>query len=348
MASTGKKKSVVAGPVRELPASRIVAVKTLRKNPRNARTHSKKQIGQIARSIAEFGFAVPIVADEEGLVLAGHGRLDAAVGLGLSEVPVITLTGLSPARKRAFMLADNKIAGNSAYDRALLTAELAGLGDLLVAEGLDVSVTGFEAVEVDQLVSDFETDSRDPADQTDPVWEVSDPVSVRGDVWRLGQHRLMCGDAKSYEDLDRLIGWKAGRYGVYGSALQRENRGRGGRGKIKHAEFAEASGEQSSRESSLFLWETLENAVRVSAKGAVHFVFMDWRHAYELSMAGKYVYDAHLNTVVWSKTNAGQGSFYRSQHELVFVFRAGKEPHRNNIQLDAMAAHARTCGPIRG
>ena len=147
-----------------------IAVGAIKPNPRNARTHAKKQICQIADSITAFGFLVPILVDEGGMVIAGHGRYEAAVLLGLQQVPVIRVESLSDAKRRALALADNKIAQNAGWDLELLASELPELADILVVEGLDISITGFAPVEIDQIATDFEADPSDPADTVDPGW----------------------------------------------------------------------------------------------------------------------------------------------------------------------------------
>ena len=176
-----------------MPNMQWIGVDAIKPNPRNARTHSKKQIRQIADSITAFGFLVPILVDQNGMVIAGHGRYGAAVLLGLQEVPVIRVEGLSEAKRRALALADNKIADNAGWDRELLASELPDLADILVVEGLDISITGFAPVEIDQIATDFEADPTDPADTVDPEWTNGPPVSAPGDLWKLGDHRLLCG-----------------------------------------------------------------------------------------------------------------------------------------------------------
>ena len=176
----------------------------------NARTHSDAQVEQIAASIREFGFVNPVLVDEHGEIIAGHGRTLAAKLLGLDRVPVIRRDGLSDAQKRALRLADNKIALNSGWDEALLAAELSVLADM----DFDINLTGFDTTEIDALLAApppeppspaaTEPDAEDPADQ-----DVEPPrqrVTRRGDVWLLGEHRLMCGDSTSAEDMARLVG----------------------------------------------------------------------------------------------------------------------------------------------
>jgi DNA modification methylase len=309
-----------------------VSPHALKPNPRNVRIHSKKQIRQIADSIVAFGFVVPIVVDENDTILLGHGRFAAAIDLNLSKVPVIVLEGLSEAKKRALLLADNKITANAGWDRKRLAVELPELTELLIEEGLDISITGFEPVEIDQIAIDFEEDTSDPADTVESEW-LAASVSKPGDIWSLGEHRLLCGDARNVDDLDRLMSGQRAAMGFLDPPYNVRIRGVVGRGQVRHSEFAMASGEMSRTDFTAFLEETLGTAARVSREGAVHFVCMDWRHVGELIEVGHEVYGEMLNLVVWAKTNAGQGSFYRSQHELIGVFRVGEAKHLNNVEL---------------
>jgi 16S rRNA G966 N2-methylase RsmD len=310
-----------------------VAVEKLKPNGRNARTHSRKQVRQIADSITAFGFVNPILVDEEGIIIAGHGRYAAALLLGLKEVPVIELGGLSKARQRALALADNKIAENAGWDRQLLAVELPELAQVLIAENIEISITGFAPVEIDQLAIDFEETSSDPADGVNPKWLVSNTVTKPGDLWQLGNHRLLCGDARNPNVLKLLMNGCAATMAFLDPPYNLRVRDIVGRGQVQHAEFAMASGELSREEFVDFLKATLTVAASVSRDGAVHYVCMDWRHTGELLEAGNAVYGDFLNLAVWGKSNAGQGSFYRSQHELVGVFRVGEAAHLNNVEL---------------
>ena len=310
-----------------------IAIKTLKPNRRNAHTHSKKQISQIAESIRQFGFVVPIIADETWRILCGHGRHQAGMQLGLTLVPVVQVCGLSAARKRALALADNKIAANAGWDRELLASELAELSRLLIEDDLDIAITGFDAPEIDQLTADFEEDPADPADTLDPAWGTAPSVTKLGDFWHLDQHRLLCADARRESDLALLMGGRQAAMAFMDPPYNVAVRDIVGRGRIKHGEFVMGSGELSRGEFVEFLKNTLGKAAAVSRDGAVHFVCMDWRHIGQLLEAGEEVYGATLNLAVWVKSNAGQGSFYRSQHELIAVFRVGDRPSLNNIEL---------------
>jgi DNA modification methylase len=297
----------------------------------NARTHSKKQIRQIANSILRFGWTYPFLVDEDRNVLAGHGRLEAAKQLGLKHVPIIVITGLSEAEKRALSLADNKIAANAGWDRKLLAAELGELAALLPECNLNIDITGFEASEVDALMGDLVDPEQDPADELPALAET--PVSRSGDLWQLNEHRLLCGDATVAPDLRGLMDRRRAAmiftdppYNLRISSVQ-------GRGRIKHGNFAQASGEMSSDQFTRFLHTSLGLAAKHSKNGSIHYIFIDWRHIRELLSAGSDVYSELKNIVVWAKTNAGQGSFYRSQHEFICVYKFGDAAHINNFEL---------------
>jgi DNA modification methylase len=314
-----------------LRAVRLSSIRKLRRNDRNSRTHSKMQVGQIANSIRQFGWTYPILVDENNVILAGHGRYDAALQLGLREVPIIVVSGLSDAEKRALALADNKIASNAGWDRAALAAELGELADLLPKCDLSIDITGFEPAEIDALMGDLIDPEQDAGDELPDLGKW--PISRTGDLWLLGRHRLLCGDARNSLDVRHLMSRERAAmvftdppYNVRVSSIQ-------GRGKIRHREFVAASGEMSAAKFTRFLVDSLSLAAKHSADGSIHFIFMDWRHCGEMLAAGKEVYAELKNLVVWVKTNAGQGSFYRSQHELIFVFKNGNAPHINNFEL---------------
>jgi DNA modification methylase len=321
----------------ELKATNVVvqalSIDQIKINRRNARTHSAKQIRQIANSIAAFAFTHPLLVNEDGTLIAGEGRYRAAQRLGLAKVPVILLAGLSAARQRALAIADNKIAENAGWDRERLAIEIPELAGLLETEGLDVSILGFEAVEIDQLVTDFEENAAGPEDSIDSTWLKDRAVSKPGDLWLLGPHRLLCGDARSPADIARLMAHRRADMAFLDPPYNVRIGGVVGRGRVKHSEFAMASGEMSSADYMRFLGLTLNAAASVSREGALHYVCTDWRHIAELMAAAKPVYGDTINIAVWVKSNAGQGSFYRSQHELVGIFRVGQAPHLNNVEL---------------
>ncbi|MGB0125750.1 MAG: DNA methyltransferase [Silvibacterium sp.] len=306
------------------------SVGTLKLNPRNSRTHTKRQIRQIADSIQAFGFNNPVLLDEANTIIAGHGRLSAAKLLGIAEVPTIRLGDLSPDQIRAYVIADNRLAEKAGWDKSILAIELQHL--LSIETEFNITVTGFEIPEIDLLLSP----GGDTAD-ADDLFEVegsSESVTQPGDIWSLGKHRILCGNAMEQASYSRLLGTK--RAGVvfidppYNVPIDGNVCGKGA---IRHREFQMASGEMSEFQFVSFLASSLKLLARHSVTGSVHFVCMDWRHVGELLTAGKQVYDSVLNLCVWVKNVGGMGSFYRSRHELVFVFRNGEGKHRNNIQL---------------
>ena len=184
----------------------MVPIENLKRNPRNARTHPQKQLRQLADSIANLGFWIPILADNDGNIIAGHGRFEAAKQLGLKRVPVIRVDGLSEAQLRALALADNKIAEAAGWDRERLLGELIELSELLIQESLEISISGFTPPEIDHLTADLEEDLTDPADTVDAPSIAAEAITKPGELWNLGQHRLLCGDARNEDDLARLMG----------------------------------------------------------------------------------------------------------------------------------------------
>lgn len=302
----------------------------LKPNSHNARTHSKHQIRQIANSIEEFGFTNPILIDKNNVIIAGHGRLAAAELLGMHEVPTIRLESLSRDQIRAYVLADNRLAEKAGWDKSILAIELQQL--LSIETEFDITITGFEIPEIDLLLT--ANDDQSDADDVFEVDETAEAVTQPGDLWELEKHRILCGSAIEQSSYTRLLGTKRAAVVFVDPPYNVPIEGNvSGNGAIRHREFQMASGEMSEFQFISFLTSSLKLLARYSSSGSVHFVCMGWRHIGELLTAGRQVYDAVLNVCVWVKNNGGMGSFYRSRHELVFVFRNGKGKHRNNIQL---------------
>jgi DNA modification methylase len=303
----------------------------LRPRPNNPRTHTKKQIEQIATSIKEFGFISPVLIDGAGGIIAGHGRVEAAKLIGMSNVPAVCVDHLTPAQVRAYVIADNKLAENAGWDRALLALELQ---ELSVDLNFDVTVTGFETAEIDLLIQDLNRGTPDEADEVPEVDRSAPAVSRPGDLWRIGNHRLLCGDALNKGNYAKLLGSKKAQMVFTDPPYNVAIAGHvSGLGKVKHREFAMASGELNPDEFTKFLETAFISFAQFSSDGSIHFVCMDWRHIRELLDAATKPYREFKNLCVWSKTNAGMGSLYRSQHELVFVFKNGRAPHINNVEL---------------
>jgi DNA modification methylase len=305
-------------------------IEEIKNNPRNSRIHSKRQVRQIANSISEFGFTNPVLADRNNVVIAGHGRLAAAKLLGMSQVPTICLENLTPDQIRAYVIADNRLAEKAGWDNSILAIEL----DYLLSTEIDFdpSITGFEVPEIDMLLMPG-AEKDDSADE----FELSDPSSVVseiGDQWQLDRHRVLCGNSTERSSFSTLLGDRRANVVFVDPPYNVKIDGHAsGNGSLRHREFPMASGEMDESEFVEFLAKSLRLLARYSVSGSVHFVCMDWRHASELLNAGKSVYESLLNLCIWIKNGAGLGSLYRSRHELIFVFRNGKAPHRNNVQL---------------
>jgi ParB-like chromosome segregation protein Spo0J len=306
-------------------------VASLRPYAGNARRHSKKQIEQIADSIRRFGFTNPVLISDDGDIVAGHGRTLAAQQLGMTSIPTLRLSHLTATERRAYVLADNKLALNAGWDADLLAIELQGLIDL----DFEVDLTGFYIAEIDLVLEDAHQRSPvETAPEDTILAPPSSAVSRPGDLWHLGRHRLLCGDAQMSDHLTTLMaGDRAALIFTdppYNVAIDGNVCGLGG---TKHREFAFASGEMSPEQFTQFLTVTLGLAATHSKDGAIAFVCMDWRHMGELSVAGRSVFSELKNVCVWNKTNGGMGTFYRSKHELVFVFKVGTAPHTNSFGL---------------
>lgn len=307
-----------------LPVGRLVP------DPKNARQHPPKHIKQLAKSIEAFGFNVPILIDAQQQVIAGHGRLLAAQHLGWSEVPTITLEHLTPDQVRAYRIADNRLTDCSTWDDQLLAEQLLSLS--VAALDFDLTAIGFDLPEIDLRIQGLsqieETDAGDVQVTEGPS------VSRLGDVWQLGPHRVLCGNALDLEAFATLMqGVSAAvvfsdppyNVSIQGHVI--------GNGAIRHAEFAMASGEMTEAQFEEFLLQAIAGMAAHSTPGALLYLCMDWRHMGELSRAASTQGLELKNLCVWDKGVGGMGSLYRSQHELVFVFKAGNAPHTNNIQL---------------
>ena len=331
------KNSFVASRDRAKLAIAYLPIEHLKPDPNNARQHSNKQIRQIAKSIETFGFNVPVLIDSGGNVIAGHGRLLAAKRLGLTEIPTVRLEHLSETQRTAFMIADNRLAEVAVWDNRLLAEQLKALASVELA--FDIEAIGFDMGEIDlriELLAAKEAGVSEPA-----IPEVvGSAVSRVGDLWLLGRHRVLCGDALDEAAHAALMGGERGSavftdppYNVpidgYVSGL----------GKVRHREFVMAAGEMRSEAFTAFLASALGQMKASSHPGAVAYVCMDWAHTPELLDAAKSTALETLNLCVWTKPNAGMGGLYRSQHELVFVFKLGTGRYRNNVQLGVYGRH---------
>ena len=285
-----------------------MAVACLRPYAGNARTHSRKQIRQIADSIRRFGFTNPVLISDDDEIIAGHGRVEAAKLLGMPSVPTLRLSHLDAAQRRAYVLADNKLALNAGWDHELLAIELQGLIDL----EFDVEITGFSLAEVDLLFDEVREASPNPEpggeNEIPPIMDPVSAITRRGDLWLLDRHRLLCGDSRQgatfhhllqNERVDLVFTDPPYNVPIDGNVC--------GLGRIRHREFAMGVGEMSSEAFTAFLRATLGHAAASCRDGAIAFVCMDWRHIGELLAAGQAVFSELKNLCVWNKTNGGMG-----------------------------------------
>ena len=298
----------------------------------NPRSHPSRQIDQLAKSIKTFGFNVAALIDSQGNVVSGHARVLAAKKLGMTEVPTVRLDHLTDSQARAFALADNRLAENATWDDQLLATELKELSLLNLDFSLDV--IGFDIAEIDMriesLTPQVKTDEADalPPEQPGPA------VCRPGDLWLLGPHRVYCGSALDPNTYASLMDGERAIMVFADPPYNVPIAGHvSGNGAIQHREFAMASGEMDPAQFAQFLAEAFALMAKNTTDGSLHYICMDWRHCGEMLAAGQPCFTELKNICVWVKDNAGMGSQYRSQHEFVFVFKNGHEPHHNNIEL---------------
>jgi DNA modification methylase len=328
------------------PRIEMLVLEALKPWAKNARTHSKKEIRQIADSIKRFGFTNPVLIDGSQAILAGHGRVEAAKLIGMSEVPCLRSDHMTEAEKRAYVIADIKLALNAGWDEQLLAEELK---DLLKDDiGFDVALTGFSIAEVDTLIEGLSVEK--PGDLREDAMPVETPARCRpGDLWALGPHRLLCGNALDGHALATLMdGERADMVFTdppYNVAIEGHV---SGLGRTKHSEFAMASGEMSAAEFTQFLTASFAGMASHCRDGAICFVCMDWRHMQKMLTAGAGVFGEMKNLIVWAKDNGGMGSFYRSRHELIFAWKVGEAPHHNSFELGQHGRHRTNVWQYRG
>lgn len=321
------------------------SVSGLKPYPYNARVHSKKQIAQIAKSIEQFGFTNPILVDDQSMILAGHGRLAAAMLLNMKEVPCVVLSKMSAAQKRAYVLADNKLVLNGAWDEEVLATELQNLLTL----DFDVDLTGFSIPDIDRLIEGLNpSEDGNPKDERVPLL-ADTAVTKSGDLWILGPHKLLCGNALDEATFESLMGDERAEMVFTDPPYNVPIDGNvGGLGKVRHREFAMGSGEMSKAEFTEFLRDMMRNLVRYSTDGSIHFHCMDWRHLAEILAASEGTYTELKNICVWVKDNGGMGTFYRSRHELILAFKSGRAPHINTFELGQHGRYRTNVWEYRG
>jgi DNA modification methylase len=325
-----------------------VLLKDLQPWTKNPRLHSTKQIRQLAQSIETFGFTNPVLIDAENQILAGHGRVSAGRLLGMERIPCLRIEDMTLAQKRAYVIADNKLALNASWDEQILAEELQDL--INMDDEFDVEVTGFSIPEIDGLIEALRPeDDGDPDDDLLPDIPNGPPVARPGDLWILGDHAVICGSALEPATYAALMGRDVAQAVITDPPYNVPIAGNvGGLGAIQHGEFLMASGDLTAEEFTKFLEAAFRHLAKHSANGSIHFVFMDFRHLQEIMSAGRAAYRELKNLIVWVKDNGGMGSFYRSRHELVFAFKNGTGPHINNFELGQHGRYRTNVWEYRG
>jgi DNA modification methylase len=307
----------------------LVAVKALKPLGQETRKHPPSQIRKLQASIQEFGFVLPIVTDGESRVIAGWAMVAAAKRLGLAEVPAVTITDLDEAKMRILRLALNRLGEDSGWDLDALKLEFSDI--LEISSDIDLRISGFETGEIDTAIGGS---GNDEEDDLPPLDATSMPKTQPGDLWLLGDHRILCADALQSDSYVRLLGDDHAQMVFTDPPWNVPIAGHvSGHGAVKHGDFAMGCGEMSAHEFEAFLGTALGHAAACSVNGSVHYVCMHWSKIRELLGATADLYSDTLNLCVWSKTNGGMGSLYRSRHELVFVFKKGNAAHINNVEL---------------
>ena len=310
--------------------TRKLSTLTTAKHP--VRKSSKRQIARVASSIRAMGFRDPALITKDGEIIDGHIRVEAARRLGLEEIPCIIVEDLSEEEIRILRIALNRIQERGEWDENALKLEMT----YLLEFEPDLTVTGFDAPEIDRLVV-LDDDASGGADPLDRLAGLPDPnetaVARPGDLYHLGAHRVLCGNARSMEDIRRVLVdrelsavWTDHPFNL--SIKKDISVGAG-----KFAEFAEGSGEMSDTDYEDFLTVTTGNMAKALKPGGVLFLCIDWRHAEVLMRVLRTLGLQLINTCVWAKDKAGMGSLYRSQHELVLVAKRPGAPHLNNVKL---------------
>jgi DNA modification methylase len=302
----------------------------IKPHPHHARKPSRQQRRKLEASFRKFGENAPIMVDRQGFIVGGHSRFEALKALGRTHIWVLVLDHLNEAQARGYMLADNKIAESSDWDERKLASEVSDL--IEIATDFEIEDTGFDTGEIDLILRGLDGSDPDEQDEFEP--RTSRAVSAVDDLWSLGKHRLLCADARDPESYQFLMnGETADAVFTDPPYNVRINGHVTGKGAQTHREFPSGSGEMTEAEFTDFLGRILAQVKAHSIVGALTYVCMDWRHLWEILNAGRAVDLALLNFCIWSKTNAGMGSLYRSRHELILVFKNGTAPHLNNVQL---------------
>lgn len=300
----------------------------------NARKHPQRQIDKLAQSIRSYGFIIPILIDAKNCIITGHARIEAAKKIGITEVPIIRIDHLTNLQIRAFRIADNRLAELAEWDEKFLKTELIYLIEINTKLEIDLDISiGFETAEIDNILN-ADTGEIDDIINKLEISEEKTSVTQLGDLWHLGKHKLLCANSCDPASYQKIMQKQKAQILCTDPPYNLPIDGFvSGKGSVKHQEFKQASGEMSQDQFKQFLKSTVMNAINASKDGALFYIFMDWRHDQELQEAAKQSGLTQVNLAVWDKNSGGMGSLYRSQHELVFIYKRDRAPHINNIML---------------
>ena len=311
---------------------------SLRFPNRCLRRHSARKLKKLARSIDTFGFTLPLLVDENGVALAGAARLTVALDSKFELVPIVRIDHLTEVQKRAYMIAESRLAEEATWDRELLRKEVQDLVEL----GFDLDLTALDALEVDLLLSfDEEEAEGEAGDNIELPDETARPVTRLSDCWHTGDFRMLCADSTHVTSHERALEGRRAQLFIadppFGNAIANNV---SGLGKVKHGNFIAGSGEQSLPEFAQSLIRPVFRHMAANASpGAIAFVFTDWRALPHMMDAALGVFHEQKNLIVWSKTNAGMGTFYRSAHELILAYKVRPGLHINNFGLGEGGRH---------
>ena len=308
-------------------------VEEIRSYKRTLRKRSRRWQAAMQASIKRFGLILPILIDQDGEIIGGEGVFEIAKQCGFMEVPTVRIDHLNEVDIRLLRLALNRIAEESSWDTVELSDEWRDLQPIAMDLGYDVS--GFTTPEIDSLL--HQPPSKEQEDADDHQMEVGEPgseVSQVGDLWVLGNHLVLCGSSLEADNLKRLMGGDLARMVLTDHPYNLKIQGNvGGLGKHKHREFVQASGEMDEVQFTQFLTTSIATLAGSCNDGALLYMFMDWRHQWEILSGIRAAGLAMVNMAVWAKTSPALGAFLRSQHELCFIVKKGRAKHTNNIDL---------------
>ena len=312
----------------------MVDIESIILRSKSLRKHSKKQLQKLKNAINKVGYVNSILLDEKYNILAGELRLFAAKELGFTQIPAIILENLTPEEIEAIRILDNRIAEDGEWNFENLKDEI----EKLMKFDITFEDLGFDTVDYDEifLIKNSGENKVHDTDKEDESWlDVNIPTKVKtGDLWRLGDHFIFCGDSLNDKSFEILMRGELAKIVVTDPPYNCKIKGHVcGLGKTQHEEFAMASGEMTDSEFAEFISKFMQNLVKFSCDGSLSYIFMDWVGVKLLLTQGKKHYSELKNITVWNKGVGGMGAFYRSQHEMVPIFKNGKAKHQNHIQL---------------